>query len=141
MTDPTAAAIPAEWAPHRAMWVGWPSHAEYWFEALDQAQDEVEGLVRALAGPGREQVKLMVGKAEALADAQARFTGVANVEIVAGEFGDVWLRDTGPIFGAGSKTAAAFKFNGWGGKYDMPGDDLVAGQIGEHSGVPLTWND
>ena len=23
----------------------------------------------------------------------------------------------------------------------MPGDDLVAGQIGEHSGVALTWND
>lgn len=141
MTDPITAAIPAEWAPHRAMWVGWPSHAEYWFEALEQAQDEVEGLVRALAGPGREQVKLMVGKAEVLADAQARFAGVANVEVVAGEFGDVWLRDTGPIFGAGSKTAAAFKFNGWGGKYDMPGDDLVAGQIGRHAGVDLTWND
>ena len=42
MTNPTAAAIPAEWAPHRAMWVGWPSHAEYWFEALEQAQDEFQ---------------------------------------------------------------------------------------------------
>ena len=141
ISAPIPAAIPAEWAPHRAMWVGWPSHAEYWFEALEQAQDEVEGLVRALAGPGRELVKLMVGKAEVLAEAQARFAGVENVEVVAGEFGDIWLRDTGPIFGAGSKTAAAFRFNGWGGKYDMPGDDLVAGQIGEHSGVALTWND
>ncbi len=141
MTAPISAAIPAEWAPHRAMWVGWPSHAEYWFEALEQAQDEVEGLVRALAGPGREQVKLMVGKAEVLADARARFGGVENVEVVAGEFGDIWLRDTGPIFGEGSKTAAAFKFNGWGGKYDMPGDERVAGQIGEHAGVALTWND
>jgi len=135
------APIPAEWAPHRAMWVGWPSHAEYWFEALEQAQDEVEGLVRALAGPGREQVRLMVGKTDIVAQVQARFAGVENVEVVAGTFGDIWLRDTGPIFGAGSKTAAAFRFNGWGGKYDMPGDDLVAGQIGEHSGTPLTWND
>ena len=124
MTDPTAAPIPAEWAPHRAMWVGWPSHAEYWFEALEQARDEVEGLVRALAGPGREQVRLMVGKADIMAEVQARFAGVENVEVVAGTFGDIWLRDTGPIFGAGSKTAAAFRFNGWGGKYDMPGDDL-----------------
>lgn len=133
--------IPAEWAPHRAMWVGWPSHAEYWFEHLAQAQDEVEGLVLALAGPGRETVKLMVGKAEVLADAQARFAGVANVEVVPGRFGDIWLRDTGPIFGEGSKTAAAFKFNGWGGKYDMPGDEDVAEQIGLHASTPLTQND
>ncbi|GAA0203850.1 agmatine deiminase [Brevundimonas nasdae] len=141
MTAPIPAAIPAEWAPHRAMWVGWPTHAEYWFEHLEQARDEVEGLVLALAGPGREQVKLMVGSEEALSGAQARFAGVANVEVVPGRFGDIWLRDTGPIFGAGSRTAAAFKVNGWGGKYDMAGDDEVAGQIGEHSGVPLTWND
>ena len=75
------AAIPAEWAPHRAMWVGWPTHGEYWFDHLDQARDEVEGLVRALAGPGREQVKLMVGAQAALEDARARFAGVENVEV------------------------------------------------------------
>ena len=134
MTHP----IPAEWAPHRAMWVGWPSHAEWWFDELAAAKDEVEALVRALAGPGREQVKLMVGSKDALAGAQARFEGVPGVTVVPGLFGDIWLRDTGPIFGAGSKTAAAFRFNGWGGKYEMEFDDTVATQIGEQSGVPLT---
>ena len=129
--------IPAEWAPHRAMWVGWPSHAELWGDDFEQAQSEVEGLVRALAGPGREQVKLMIGNDEALADAQARFAGVAGVTVVAGRFGDIWLRDTGPIFGVGSKTGAAFGFNGWGGKYVYPHDDEVADQIGEAAGVPL----
>ena len=99
--------IPAEWAPHRAMWVGWPSHAELWEDNLEPAQAEVEALVRALAGPGREQVKLMVGHDEALADAQARFADVAGVTVVAGRFGDIWLRDTGPIFGAGSASARA----------------------------------
>ena len=133
--------IPAEWSPHRAMWVGWPSHAELWEDNLEPAQVEVEALVRALAGPGREQVKLMVGNDEALADAQARFDGVANIEIVAGRFGDIWLRDTGPIFGAGSGRAAAFRFNGWGGKYDLPHDDTVATQIGAATGVPLDRND
>ena len=133
--------IPAEWAPHRAMWVGWPSHGELWLDQLDQAQDEVEALVRALAGPGREQVRLMVGNDEALADARVRFDGVANVEVVAGLFGDVWLRDTGPIFGPGSTVANAFEFNGWGGKYDFPHDDKVAGQIGEAAGVALTRHD
>jgi agmatine deiminase len=123
------------------MWVGWPSHVELWGDDFEQAQSEVEGLVRALAGPGREQVKLMIGNDEALADAQARFAGVEGVTVVPGRFGDIWLRDTGPIFGPGSKTGAAFGFNGWGGKYDYPYDDEVADQIGEAAGVPLTRHD
>ena len=130
--------IPAEWSPHRAMWVGWPSHGELWEDNLEPAQAEVEALVRALAGPGREQVRLMVGNDEALAGARARFEGVDGVTVVAGRFGDIWLRDTGPIFGAGSRTANAFRFNGWGGKYDLPHDDEVADQIGAASGVALT---
>jgi agmatine deiminase len=133
--------IPAEWTPHRAMWVGWPSHADLWEDNLEPAQAEVEALVRALVGPGREQVKLMVGNDEALADAQARFADVAGVTVVAGRFGDIWLRDTGPIFGAGSASAQAFVFNGWGGKYDLPHDDEVADQIGEQTGVALTRHD
>ena len=133
--------IPAEWSPHRAMWVGWPSHADLWEDNLEPAQGEVEALVRALAGPGREQVKLLVGNDEALPDAQARFAGVDGVTVVPGRFGDIWLRDTGPIFGAGSTRAAAFRFNGWGGKYELEFDDTVADQIGEASGTTLDRHD
>lgn len=133
--------VPAEWTPHRAMWVGWPSHADLWEENLEPARAEVEALVLALVGPGCEQVKLMVGNDEALADAQARFVDVSGVTVVAGRFGDIWLRDTGPIFGAGSASAQAFIFNGWGGKYDLPHDDEVADQIGEQTGVALTRHD
>jgi agmatine deiminase len=128
-------AIPAEWALHRAMWVGWPSHGQLWEGNLDQAQGEVETLVRALAGPGREQVRLMVGNDEALPGARARFADVAGVTVVAGRFGDIWLRDTGPIFGEGSRTANAFAFNGWGGKYDYPHDTEVADQIATAAGA------
>ena len=133
--------IPAEWSQHRAMWVGWPSHAELWEENLEPAQAEVEALVRALAGPGGEQVRLMVGDEEALEEARARFAGVEGVEVMAGRFGDIWLRDTGPIFGSGSARAAAFRFNGWGGKYDLPHDDEVADQIGRAAGVALDRHD
>jgi agmatine deiminase len=129
--------IPAEWSPHRAMWVGWPSHGELWEDNLEPAQAEVEALVRALAGPGREQVRLLVGKAEALDDARARFADVANVEVVDGRFGDIWLRDTGPIFDANG-VANAFEFNGWGGKYELEHDDTVAVQIAAHARAALT---
>jgi agmatine deiminase len=133
--------VPAEWAPHRAMWVGFPSHAELWRENLDQAQDEVAALARALAGPGGERVRLMVVGDEAEAAARARLADT-TVEIVRGQFGDIWLRDTGPIFTetAGGAVAAGFRFNGWGGKYQMEGDDIVAEQIAAASGAPLTRN-
>lgn len=133
--------VPAEWSPHRAMWVGWPSHADLWEENLEPAQAEVEALVRALAGPGREQVKLLVGHPDALDNARARFAGVTGVDVIEGLFGDIWLRDTGPIFGAGSTRAAAFRFNGWGGKYELEHDDTVADQIGQASGALLDRHD
>src|SRR5277367_5784037 len=108
---PAMPRVPAEWAPHRAMWVGFPSHEELWEENLAVAQGEVAGLVRVLAGPGREQVKLLVAGAAAASAAEALLKGSANVEIVPGEFGDIWLRDTGPIF-TSRTVAAAFRFNG-----------------------------
>ena len=121
------------------MWLGFPSHAELWREDLDQAQDEVAALARALAGPGEERVRLMVCGDEAEAAAISRLGGVAGIEIVRALFGDIWLRDTGPIFRSDG-LAAGFRFNGWGGKYEMDGDDQVAAQIAAASGAPLAAN-
>jgi agmatine deiminase len=135
--------VPAEWAPHRAMWLGFPSHAELWTDNLEQAQAEVAALARALAGPGAERVRLMTGHPEGEAAAHALLGDVANIEIVPGAFGDIWLRDTGPIFARrdGADEAHGFRFNGWGGKYVMDHDEEVAGQIATASGVPLTAHD
>ena len=63
---------------------------------------------------------------------------VDSVDIVPGTFGDIWLRDTGPIFTLKNVAAASFRFNGWGGKYELPGDEAVAEQIAEHTGASLT---
>ena len=129
--------VAAEWSRHHAMWVGFPSHEDLWEDNLAEAQAEVAALARALAGPGRERVKLMVAGQAAAQSADSVLAGVAGVEIVQGVFGDVWLRDTGPIFTT-AREAAAFRFNGWGGKYDLPGDDAVADQIAAHAGAALT---
>jgi len=130
--------VPAEWAPHRAMWLGWPSHADLWAEDLAEAQGEVAALARALAGPGAERVRLLVHGDEAAAAAHIALEG-SGVEVVMGRFGDIWLRDTGPIFTreAGADIAVGFRFNGWGGKYELPHDDEVAGQIASHAGVVM----
>ena len=128
--------VPAEWAPHRAMWLGFPSHEDLWEDNLAPAQDEVEALARALAGPGGERVRLMTGSDAGEAEARRRLGGVAGIEIVPGRFGDVWLRDTGPIF-LGPEACVGFSFNWWGGKYDLPYDDEVASQVAGAAGATL----
>jgi len=135
--------VPAEWSPHRAMWLGFPSHAELWQDDLAPAQAEVAAFARALTGPGRERVRLMVCGDDAMAAARALLGGVAGVELQAGVFGDIWLRDTGPIFVKedGMAKTAGFRFNGWGGKYMLEGDETVAGQIAAAAGAPLVMND
>ncbi|MBP7701148.1 MAG: agmatine deiminase family protein [Phenylobacterium sp.] len=135
--------VPAEWAPHRAIWLGFPSHEELWEDDLPQAQDEVAALARALAGPGAERVRLLTGSAAGEADARRLLGDVAGIEIVPGRFGDIWLRDTGPIFVKqnGADLAQGFRFNGWGGKYQLDHDDEVAAQIAAASGVALNPHD
>jgi agmatine deiminase len=118
------------------MWLGFPSHEDLWEDNLAPAQDEVEALARALAGPGGERVRLMTGSDAGEAEARRRLDGVGGVEIVPGRFGDVWLRDTGPIF-LGPDACVGFRFNGWGGKYDLPHDDEVAAQVAGAAGATL----
>lgn len=118
------------------MWVGFPSHAHLWEDNLAPAQAEVAALARALTGPGGEQVKLMVAGDDAARAASNLLAGVAGVHIVPGAFGDIWLRDTGPIFTAAG-AAAAFRVNGWGGKYNLPDDQTVAAQMAAQAGAAL----
>jgi agmatine deiminase len=135
--------LPAEWAPHRAMWVGFPSHADLWQEDLAAAQAEVAALARTLAGPGAERVRLLVRGDEAEAAARSLLGEGSGVEIVRAQFGDIWMRDTGPIFvKRGEETvASAFRFNGWGGKYVLDDDELVAEQIAAAAGSPRIEHD
>src|SRR5271169_1609696 len=132
------APVPAEWSPHRAMWLGFPSHAALWGDDLAAAQAEVAALALTLAGGGGERVRLMV--CGACAAAERLLGGESGVEIVDGRFGDIWLRDTGPIF-LGGGSAAAFRLNGWGGKYVLNGDEAVADQIATAAGVQLERHD
>ncbi len=59
-------------------------------------------------------------------------------EIFQAKYGDIWLRDTGPIFAraGGKPSALRFKTNSWGGKFDLPDDASVGGEIAQLAGVP-----
>src|SRR3546814_5073368 len=49
-------------------------------------------------------------------------------------FGDIWLRDTAPIL-ISDGTGRDFDFNGWGGKYDLPGDDDIGERLAARLGI------
>lgn len=126
---------PPEWAPHDAVWIGFPSHPELWLEDLAPAQAEVAAFARAVHSDGRgERVILVTANAEAAAAAEALAGDFA--EIVTEPFGDIWLRDTGPILDGAGK-AHDFGFNGWGGKYDLAGDSDIGLRLAKRRGLPV----
>jgi len=125
---------PPEWAPHAAVWIGFPSHADLWLEDLAPAQEEVAAFARAVHADGRgEQVILVCANDEAAATARA-LAPFATIEVQA--FGDIWLRDTAPIL-TGDGDARDFGFNGWGGKYDLPGDDTIGARLAGARGLAV----
>jgi agmatine deiminase len=117
---------PPEWAKHEFVWIGFPSHADLWVEDLGPAQEEVAAFARAVHADGAgEQVRLVA--ADPAAVERAKTLAGPGIEVVQEAFGDIWLRDTGPLIlkSGARRSAASFGFNGWGGKYDLEGDDTI----------------
>jgi agmatine deiminase len=132
---------PPEWAAHDFVWVGFPSHAEEWPGVLDRARAEVVDLARAVHADGKgEEVRLVAADAES-ADEARRLAPFAT--IVEEPFGDVWLRDTGPIVlkQGERRRAARFRFNGWGGKYVMAGDEEIGGTLAASARLDVDSHD
>ncbi len=141
---------PAEWAPHDAVWIGWPSAVELWEDDLGPARAEVEDLIRAILFPGGEDagergepVHLLARGADAIAAAEimrGHLPDPSLLTIHEAPIGDIWLRDTGPVFvkdETGARAASAFAFNGWGGKYRLEKDDEIAGVVANLAGARL----
>ncbi|MDF1561967.1 MAG: agmatine deiminase family protein [Deltaproteobacteria bacterium] len=137
MTHPASTPIPPEWAPHRAVWLAWPAHPELWGEALPEVQETVRRLAHYLAElPGSERIEMVVRDAGARAQAAAALAGLDH-RLHELPYGDIWLRDTAPIFRGASRGAVAFTFDGWGGKYRLPGDAELAVGIAGRAGEAL----
>jgi agmatine deiminase len=126
---------PAEWSPHAAVWTAWPADEALWLDDLAPAQAEVAAMIRALSGPGGrsgDAVKLLTHGPEALLTAEKAVGEVC--EIIPAQYGDIWLRDTGPIFQANDR-CSLFTFNGWGGKYVLDHDDTVGEFVAREAGA------
>jgi agmatine deiminase len=128
--------VPPEWAPQKAIWTAWPADPEQWDGDLEAPRHDVAALVRALAASNKVKVLVKAGEAEDLARAALG----ADAELVRASYGDIWLRDTGPIFARTSQGTASlcFKTNGWGGRFDLPDDSTIGRDIAKLAGVPVT---
>ena len=132
---------PPEWAEHEWVWIGFPSHADLWEDDLDAARLEVTSFATAVhAGGAGEEVRLVAAD-PASARAAAELAPFAT--IVEEPFGDIWLRDTGPILlrKGRERRAARFLFNGWGGKYRLEGDDGIGRRLADGAGIDIAQHD
>jgi agmatine deiminase len=131
--------MPAEWAPHDWTWIGFPTNPDEWPGAFDGARAQIAAFASALRGQGGEQVRLVVAH-EGDMDA-ARALVDPGVTILVQKIGDVWLRDTAPIAvlnEAGERALVDFGFNGWGGKYRMPGDEDIGARLAATTLLPTS---
>ena len=135
MALPSKLPFPPNGRSKKAIWTAWPADPDQWDDDLATPRIEVVALVRALSPSNR--VRLLVAGAEAEASARAALGNAA--EIVPARYGDIWLRDTGPVFARSERGPVALRFrtNGWGGKFDLPDDTTVGDEMARMSGTPI----
>lgn len=136
---------PAEWEPHAAVWVAWPHDDTLWEGALAAVQREWVDLCRAIADigadglPRGERLEVLVADDVSEANAAKALEGL-GARFHRTRYGDVWLRDTAPIFVrvGDAVRPRCFGFNGWGGRYVFEGDAgvaaTIAAAVGEETG-------
>jgi agmatine deiminase len=133
----TPVVTPAEWAPQKAIWTAWPADPGEWNGDLEAPRRDVAALIRALSLAGNK-VRLLANGPEAEASARVALP-IEAAEVIPAKYGDIWLRDTGPIFARSGNGTVALRFrtNSWGGKYDLPDDATVGDDIARLAKAPV----
>ena len=130
--------MPAEWTEQEWIWIGFPHRADLWEEFTVPAQEQIAAFANTVAETG-QRVRLVVH--DAANEMRARELVSGAVELERHPYGDIWLRDTGPLVvfdDTGRRIAQRFRFNGWGGKYDdMEGDQEVGESMAQSAGLPV----
>ena len=127
--------VPPEWAPQKAIWTAWPADPANWHGDLAKPRRDVAAMVLALAEAN--VVRLLVNGADAEESAR---TALGNAALIMpARYGDIWLRDTGPIFAKRRDGAVALRFrtNAWGGKFHLPDDKHVGRDIANMARTPI----
>jgi agmatine deiminase len=131
--------MPAEWSPHEAVWIGFPSFWGHWEDPYADAQRQIAAFANAVHDGGHgERVHLICGSPDAAS--VARDLVEAGVVVEERHIGDIWLRDTGCIIVSDGtqRIARNFGFNGWGRRFNFDGDQSIGRALAETSGLQVT---
>lgn len=138
--------LPAEWEPHTATWMAWPDPSQkrlYW-------QGDFEGIcnlfLRLATQISQFEPVHIIGEAQALTLAKARFEKNDQLIFNVIPTNDFWIRDTGPSFllpvssnAQQSPHLIAAQWNAWGGKYPPWQDDAgIAKAMAASLDLPVT---
>jgi agmatine deiminase len=109
--------MPAEWEPHEACLMEWPTRtrADLWADRFDEATVDYAAVANAIAA---FEPVVMVCDPDQRQEARGRCAD--GVEILPLPIDDSWMRDNGPIFvrdAEGRVALVHFRFNSWGEKY------------------------
>ncbi|MXO65796.1 agmatine deiminase family protein [Altericroceibacterium endophyticum] len=128
--------FPPEWHEQDWLWIGFPHDESEWPGFLARAQEQIAAFANAVADSGQEVRLVVRDGANAL---RARQLTSTAVKIVPHHYGDVWLRDTGPLvlLQEDRRVAQRFGFNGWGGKYLMEGDQTIGADLAAEAGLEV----
>jgi agmatine deiminase len=123
--------VPHETEVQSVIHTCWPAAVELWEDDLAPARAEFADFLKATGAP----LTVYAATAEAEADARRRLSQA--VTIIHEPYGDVWARDTGPVFtrSQAGLGAVRMKFNGWGGKYELAGDQTIGARIARQAGA------
>ena len=133
--------LPPEWHPQQWLWIGFPHLVDEWPGVLERAQEQIAAFANAVAESG-QAVRLLVR--DEANEARARPLASGPVQLERRVYGDVWLRDTGPLViddGQGALAARRFGFNGWGGKFEMAGDQTIGAELARDAGLAVSTAD
>jgi agmatine deiminase len=114
--------FPAEWEPHEAVWLSWPLNPETWPGRLPHLQDRFGELAALISRFVTVRINAEGGAHAAIRSTLERARAdLSRIELFDHPTNDVWCRDHGPIFVAGTDgsglTITDWTYNAWGGKF------------------------
>jgi agmatine deiminase len=137
-------AMPAEWEPHEATWLGWPHCPTDWPGKLATIEWAYGEIVRKVAEG--EKVRIIIDSAAREGKAKRILSrahaNLGNVEFFRAPSDRGWARDFGPVCvrksGPRPEVAIAkFKFTAWAKYPNWHKDDQLAGRIAQRRKMRL----
>ena len=116
--------LPGEWHPQEAVLLAWPDAGTDWAAVIDVVETAYQQMVLQI---GRRQQVFILCREQGRVSSIIPPEVAANVQVIACQFNDTWIRDYGPItvFRKGRPIFLDFAFNGWGGKFSAEYDNAA----------------